>query len=471
LSQILKNVDDDDDTDTLFNVSLTCRRFRSLAQALLFCTLELDCFEPDDYDLSHEVARFEVYSSDAIAPLVRAFIMSGDDGIPEYTDLVAKMFDALPRFINIRSLSWYGVAFTQFALHQVATLSSLKHFTASNCSAPPKTDSLTLLRSRTFVCSSYSAVDEADCHSDWLAVLDPNHLQVLCIPLTESICSFFLANDHPSICPFPSLQAVNLYIHQETALPMLPMFLSKTPTLRSLKLFPSYVDNAQYVSAMEGLVPLNACPLPNLEEYYGPHKLLPVIFGRAMGSPSARLRRLSLQSVDEEGDTPDAFMNSFKSCDPLQLRVITHIHISLLDSMSLNSLAKLPDMFPVLQELYLHASEQDRPSGLSYEFSDISFPLNTAAPPQFTWIVIGHNVDLTELSTLPLPSTLVSLSIQWTSSRNAKAVPDFVAVKNNLISRLPCLRRLWLHDMSRLALVWSRTASQSEERCTLQEGE
>jgi len=189
-------------------------------------------------------------------------------------------------------------------------------------------------------------------------------------------------------------------------------------------------------------VSLNPCPLPNLEEYYGPHKLLPLIIDRAIGPPSAHLRRLSLQSVDEAGDTLDAFMNSFKSCHPLQLRAIIHIHISLLELMSLASLANLPDTFPVLQEFYLHASEQDHPS------------------------VLGHNVDLTELSTLPLPSTLVSLSIQWASDQDAEAVPDFVAAKNNLISRLPCLRRLWLHDMSTLALVWSWTASRSEKRCT-----
>jgi hypothetical protein len=63
---------------------------------------------------------------------------------------------------------------------------------------------------------------------------------------------------------------------------------------------------------------------------------------------------------------------------------------------------------------------------------------------------------------IPLPRTLVSLSIQWTSDWD---VPDLAAAKDCLLHRLLSLRRLWLCDRSQLALLWSRTSS-GEEGCT-----
>jgi hypothetical protein len=223
---------------------------------------------------------------------------------------------------------------------------------------------------------------------------------------------------------------------------------------------------------VEGLVSPTACPVPNLEEFRGPHKLLPIILGQATGSPSAHLRRSYLDSIAEAGDPLDAFMNSFKSCHPLQLRALTHLHISLLESMDLKSLAKLRDTFPLLQEFYLHASENYRnpPPGLSCEFFECPCPFDTTSPP-LAWIAPVRNVDLTDLYTLALPRTLVSLSIQWTSDPDAGAVPDLIAAKDNLLPRLPLLRRLWLIDFSKTALLWSRTASRTEERCILQDGE
>ena len=82
-----------------------------------------------------------------------------------------------------------------------------------------------------------------------------------------------------------------------------------------------------------------------------------------------------------------------------------------------------------------------------------------------------QNPDLTDLYAIPLPCTLVALSIQWTSDRDAGVVTDLVAAKDNLVPRLPDLRRLWLCDLSQLALLWSRTALGTEESCTLHEGE
>jgi len=73
------------------------------------------------------------------------------------------------------------------------------------------------------------------------------------------------------------------------------------------------------------------------------------------------------------------------------------------------------------------------------------------------------------LYTTPLPSTLESLSVQWVSDRNSAVVADLVAAKDHLVPRLLHLRRLWLFDLSKRALLWTRT--QAEERCTVHEGE
>jgi hypothetical protein len=369
LCEIFKNVDED--TRTLRNVSLTCQHFRSLAQALIFRYLNLNCF--GNNGLSRQSARFDFYSSNAIAPFVRDFSMSGMS-TEEYTIFVAKVFHALPRFINIHSLSCFNVKFTQFALHQASTISSLEHIVATNCSAPPKTDSLPMLRLRTFECLRMYHMDQPGMRH-WLACMDPDHLQVLRVPLTEDLYSFFLANDNPSLCPFPLLHTVDFFVNLETLL-MVPMFLSKTPMLRSLKLFPSYLNAGQYIRIVEGLAPPTACPVPHLADFRGPHKLLPIILGRATGSPSAHLRRLFLESIIEAGEPLDDFMNSFKSCHPPQLGILTHLHISLPVSMNLKSLAMLRDMFPVLQEFSLHASEKYRPSGLSCVCSKISCPFD-----------------------------------------------------------------------------------------------
>jgi hypothetical protein len=138
--------------------------------------------------------------------------------------------------------------------------------------------------------------------------------------------------------------------------------------------------------------------------------------------------------------------------------------------MDLKSLGRLQDMFPVLQEFHLHASAEYRTQGLACEFSEIPCPFDATLPP-FAWIEFGQNVELTDLYTLPLPSTLVSLSIQWTSDRGDGVVPDLIAAKDSLLPRLPYLRRLWLYDLSKLALLWSRNAVRTEECCTVHQGD
>jgi hypothetical protein len=93
------DADPDIDIETLHNVSLTCRRFRRPAQALIFRIFELNC-DDDEVDLSRHSARLDFYSSDAIAPFVCEFNLEMSGGIqqPEFTTLVAKFFDALHHF-------------------------------------------------------------------------------------------------------------------------------------------------------------------------------------------------------------------------------------------------------------------------------------------------------------------------------------------------------------------------------------
>jgi hypothetical protein len=131
------------------------------------------------------------------------------------------------------------------------------------------------------------------------------------------------------------------------------MLLSKTPALRYLTLGLSQYGPAtttQCIRIDVGFESPLTYAVPYLEQYTGPHELLPVVLGRAAESPSAHLRRLVLNCTTETGNTLDAFLNTLKSCQPLQLRGITHLRISFLKSMDLKSLTIIQDMFPVLQE-------------------------------------------------------------------------------------------------------------------------
>jgi len=115
-----------------------------------------------------------------------------------------------------------------------------------------------------------------------------------------------------------------------------------------------------------------------------------------------------------------------------------------------------------------HDLEHYNDISLSREFSEFFSFVDLM---QFSGFGAVQNVDLTDLYTIALPSTLVSLSIQWTSDPNAGVVSDLVAAKDNLIQRLPDLCHLWLCDFSKRAISWSRTAPRAEERLTLHEGE
>jgi len=67
---------------------------------------------------------------DAIAPFVRNLSMSGFVRVRDgETAPVPEIFEKLPRFINIRSLSCWCIDFTVTqSLHEVSALSSLEHF-------------------------------------------------------------------------------------------------------------------------------------------------------------------------------------------------------------------------------------------------------------------------------------------------------------------------------------------------------
>jgi len=289
---------------------------------------------------------------------------------PEFRKLADQVFRELHRFLNIRSLSFSGVYFDQFALEQVANLSSLGHLDVKDCTAHWDAF-LPMISIPSF--SSFGELNEdrvarRELHL-WLELLNPEKLQVLRVPLNEDLCFFLAEFGDPTPYSFPLLESIILNVKPET-LPLLPTLLSKTPALSILKINLSYfgIVSWHYVRVMEGLVPPATCPVPSLQDYHGPHMLLPVIIGQATGSPSTHLRRMFLEGVDPAGDRLDSFMNSFQSCDALQLKTVTHIHMSMLHAVDLKSLAKIQDMFPVLQVFNFHTAEYRTRKGLSREF-------------------------------------------------------------------------------------------------------
>jgi hypothetical protein len=362
----------------------------------------------------------------------------------ENLNVVDKMFRVLHRFINIRSLTYYQIHFTPFALHQLSTLLSLEYLDAMHCDTPLKTEFLPMLRFRVFECSADSVDGIGVYH--WFPLLDPHYLQVLKVPFTKNLCSFFLEDHSP--CPFLSLHTLNLWVRDQM-LPLLPRLLFRLPALCRITI-QSYTHRIT-----EDLVPPTTCPAPNLETYHGPHKLLPMVLGRSIGTSSADLCHLILRSVSDAGDPLGDFVHSLGLCHPLHFNALTFLHISRLRSMDFTSLGQLLDFFPALEHFHLHASTGRGPSR-----------------PGIPWRIRNtHDVDLKDLYTLPWPSTLVSLSIQWTSDTHTRTENDLVATKDRLVPRLPNLRCLWLFNLATVGLIWSRMGSRLEERCLFHEGE
>jgi hypothetical protein len=54
------------------------------------------------------------------------------------------------------------------------------------------------------------------------------------------------------------------------------------------------------------------------------------------------------------------------------------------------------------------------------------------------------------------------LSIDWTAGDGVDVVSKHNAVKGHLLTRFPSLRRLWLCDWKKSALLWSQTALGTE---------
>jgi hypothetical protein len=470
--KILNGFEFKPEADTLPSISLTCRYLHSIAQAFIFRRFHLQHRGYHDAnDLPRKIARLDFYASDAIAPHVLDLSLFIGYRVkpPVSTEITTLLFNALPRFLKTRSLECYGINFTQLGLQQISSLPYLERFRVMACTLPLQIEMLPMIRPRTFHYTGRSTNCLGVHH--WLALLDPDYLQALDIPITSDTCAFFLASDNPSLLPFPSLHTINCYSHHGT-LPQLPQLFSRTPALRCLKLSLRPVNPAtvaQYMRIVESFGSPLPCSVPYLEQYNGPHELLPVVFGRAVVFPSGHLRRLVLESVADKGDSLGAFVNSLKSCHPLQLKDVTHLHIFLLKSMDLKFLTTLRDMFPALQELHIRPLNHYSPGGLSYYWlSQADSLFNTIF--SLSWVAFMYNVQLTDLYTLPLPRSMVSLSIQWISDGDTTDLPSLVAAKDSLLLRLPSLRRLWLCDLSKQALLWSRTASGKEECCTLHEG-
>jgi hypothetical protein len=307
--------------------------------------------------------RLDFYASDAIAPLVRELdVIDFSRGPP---DLLTSVFNEFPRFINVRQLFFARVNFTLLHLQQISTLPSLRLLFLIDCEHPPHTDSLPLLHIHDFICIHQPHriqtwrqwIDFKGIHH-WFELLDPNHLRFLDVPLTLGLCSFFLAIDNPD--SFPSLRTIKLFANLGL-LSQVPMILSKTPALRSLKLF---LHRGQHPTQyMDGFMSTTSNSVPYLEEYCGPHELLRAIRGRVTEPPSTHLRKLYLDSVVEGADSLDAYMDTLTLWHP-HLKDLTHLHITMLESMDFKSLAGLEDMCPVLQELQIHDSKYCRYSGM-----------------------------------------------------------------------------------------------------------
>jgi hypothetical protein len=148
------------------------------------------------------------------------------------------------------------------------------------------------------------------------------------------------------------------------------MFLSKTPAVRRLEISMLRPD-LDFVQSndlpLEGLVLTETVSLPYLQEYFGPHEVLPVLFGRSTSSTTESSSiHLSLAILTRRTQNLDAFVNSLRLCDPVPLGHVTELRIEKLKEMDRDSLATICVMFSGLQELCLDASLSTNQQGFLF---------------------------------------------------------------------------------------------------------
>lgn len=357
---------------TLHHVTLTCLSFRHLAQPLLFRSLaffpyfvdtENQRFIPQLETVEHVKQRIHFCSSSRIAHAVREcklyprYIVDAAPSDIAYDIILDILLDALPHFINLRSLFLMFVDLSQAQVLKLSALRNVGKLLLGNCvmehvrSSPPSKLQVVDLN---IVCDNQSRVMES---GHGLSVFSPDHLRSVSVN-NSIVASYFLDTFLGDASQgLLHLRSITLPCEIEVVRAF-SRLLHLVPELIDLKFCrPSLT---QHHTPKNDNFNLSAFRLPvkPLLKYQGPRQLLPYFV-----RPGA-LKHLSLWSAyPETGDgsmdpseVHGALMGGHELvnvCDQDVLRTVqklelsvTHVNTLVLDAVCAR--------FPVLQSLYVY---------------------------------------------------------------------------------------------------------------------
>ncbi|PPQ97473.1 LOW QUALITY PROTEIN: hypothetical protein CVT26_002821 [Gymnopilus dilepis] len=448
---------------TLMQICLTCRTFHVIALPLLFRTFSFHtfvvpkdrrsyrCMLPSLY-LEWQTEKFEFYTSDRIAKYVRVLWVSpipeklqegqimtqATPAPPDYhTKLEHQFFEAVPKFINVRSMTALSVEFDGFALNKLARLPTLQTLHLISCKTEAS-EGISLSLKKFIFCANLSGNPhcpdiELKFAHDWLSMLCKAKLERLELPLYPRN---FLRPHSRLIGPFPSLLKLDLNI-TTISLSGLHSILSHCSCLRwlGLSLPPSNVVAAEDMSILseqcQSLPPLN---LPHLLTYKGPSELLHAILNHPLdASMQAPLRHLMLDPIIQDAEHISSTWSQLVSPKiSAQLRLLEGIVVKFC-YIENEQASKLLEGLPKVQNFMLLATDR-RSKVTSETFLDV------------VCVSCSHC------------SALRFLSIEWTAAAHIDVKAKHKNAKEKLVAQIPSLCALWLCDWTQSALMWKRTS-------------
>lgn len=263
--------------DSLRNIALTSRSFRSLAQVYLYKAVTITA-EPRFEDpwrptkkgepeaLLKVYPRIEFFSSTKIAPEVRACTLHCHLWQAQLLERFREAFcSLLSRFKNLRSLKLDGVLINPQLLTEVANLPSLQHLTLNDC----KLDAVTRgdYRISTAQLSIHSR--DRNVSETWFSVIDHQALTSLHLSATRSTLDVL---QEIVLSEIQLLSLTELHIDSEDDVltsRFLPLVFPKLPKVEALHFLPRKKEEVSFVPPITPLA---------LTTYEGPHYMLPLLF-------------------------------------------------------------------------------------------------------------------------------------------------------------------------------------------------
>jgi hypothetical protein len=335
-------------------ISLTCRRFRSLAIPRLFCRLFLGApskswywrkpspsgfflVNSKDIKVSDVGPLLAFYGSEHIAPLVREFRTAyADFYYRRKPSIEVMMLDLLHRLPNVQSVGFEGTDVTQPIMQTISQLPALASITMDNCVYDDLEGPLLRLKNVSLFVNYPSGVK-----SNWPFTVQPELLESL------HVDSFTF----PNFSSLPNLRTLHVHGDGKAAAPVIRCldFLTKCdcPSLDTLILPRCRFVHGELAAFDRSILPT----IPCLKVYHGPSVLSPLL---AAGSS---LHSASLSGTTRPDDpTPE---DTADSLDKLHALAPNLVVLTIDVVCPSEAIARAILQFRVLEELYLKTRNRE----------------------------------------------------------------------------------------------------------------